>query len=124
MTPTQLTVKEAIEQGYTHYGFDNGDFQHLSQLEDATPEDFQPSEWRGGDAVLANKEPYYMSISGDSIRDVVTDQICDSDEYKDDSGTVEDALKEMDVWQDFAAKINDKLKEHPYWYLTEIKLVP
>lgn len=120
----QLTVKEAIEQGYTHYGYDNGGFQHLSTLEDISPADLEESEWRGGHPVLAQKEPFFMSISADDVRDNVTDHICDQEEYMDDSGTIEDALKEMDIWEGFAAKINDTLKKHPYWYLTEIKLIP
>lgn len=122
--PQQLTVKEAIEQGYTHFGFSTGDFQHLSTIEDAEAGDFLPNEYRGGHAVLAEKQPYYLNIDGDAIRDTLTDQICDSDTYMDDAGTIEDALKEMEGWNEFAAKINDTLKKHPYWILTDIKLIP
>ena len=70
ISPEQLTVKEALEQGYTHYGSNTGDFQHLSRLEDITAEDFESNEWRGGDIVLADKEPYYLNTSaeGSEIR--------------------------------------------------------
>lgn len=120
MTPTELTVKEAIEQGYTHFGYDTGDFQHLSRLEDVSKEDFDGHF----DIVLADKEAYYITTTADRIMSAVSDDICCQDDYKDDTGTVEDALKEMDGWGDFADKINAKLKEHPYWHLTKIKLLP
>lgn len=122
----KMTVSQALAEGYTHWGYDNGEFQHLSLLEDITDDDFKagPAFERCGYIVLAQKEPYHLSITGKGICDIITDDICSQDNYKDDSGTIEDALHEMPEWNAFAEKINAVLKQHPYWYLTEIQLVP
>jgi hypothetical protein len=124
----QLTVKEAIEQGYTNWGHDSkdGGFQRLGEVKDFTNSDFKDAVNYGyGDPVLAQKEPYYMSIDAEQLQELVADQIMSRDDFKDDDlNTIPDALKEIDGWEEFAAKINDKMKELPYWYLTEIKLLP
>lgn len=123
----QLTVKEALEQGYTHWGYDNRDFQHLSRLEGLMEGDFKdgPAFELYGYIVLAQKEPYYLSISSDTVQEIISDHIMSQDNYCDDDfNTVPDALKEVEGWDEFAVKINAKLKEHPYWYLTQIKLIP
>lgn len=124
--PQQLTVKEAIEQGYTHWGYDSGEFQRLGRLEDFSNSDFKDAINYGyGDCVLAEKQPWYLNISAGDMRDMISDHVMAQDNYKDDDyNIIPDALKEVEGWDAFAAKINAKLREHPYWNLTHIKLLP
>lgn len=117
----QLTVKEAIEQGYTHFGREGEDFQHLYQL------DSVDARYIGGDDykyVVADKKAHYLSIDADSIWDMVQDSIMGSSEFSDDTDSIPDSLKAEVPWEEYATKINSVLQGHPYWYLTDIKLVP
>lgn len=118
-----LTVKEAIEQGYTHWGMQIDDFQHLYKLEKISQADFDDANPKYP-IVLAEKEPHYMGMSAESLMEVVIDQIMSSEEFGDDTDTVPDALSEMKGWDEFADRINEVLKGHPYWYLTQIRLIP
>lgn len=116
MNPSQLTVKEAIEQGYTHYGYDNGDFQSLSRLDDITPEDFEYNEWRGGDPVLAEIEPTYVQVeTADLYTDLISDLRDSENCFGDDTDEIDNIVKNAVDWDDIAAKINVALKTRPYY---------
>lgn len=117
----QLTVKEALEQGYTHFGRSGEDFQHLMQLESV---DVNGIDDDGYNYVLANPKAHHLSIDADSIWDMVQDSIMGSSEFSDDTDSIPDALKTEVPWEEYAKKINSVLQGHPYWYLTDIKLVP
>jgi hypothetical protein len=123
-TPKELTVKEAIEQGYTHWGYDNGEYQSVQRLEDVTVEDFEPNEWRGGDPVLADKEPTYVQVeTADLYTDLISNLRDSENCFGDDTDEIDDLVKGAVDWEGIAVKINDALKTRPYYPMTEIKLV-
>lgn len=118
-TSDSLTVKEAIEQGYTRYGYGKEDSIRLFKLEETHGISFDE-----GDIFLAEKEPSFLSASADFIKDsVITDLFSNSD-YDDADDAIGDDLENMEGWQELSDKINAVLKQHPYWYITKIKLVP
>lgn len=117
----QLTVKQAIEQGYTHFGRAGEDFQHLCQLDSVDVNGIGDDIY---EYVLADSKAHHLSIDGDSIWDMVQDSVMASSDFSDDTDAIPDALKEGVPWSEYADKINAVLQNHPYWYLTKIKLVP
>lgn len=121
--PQQLNVKEAIEQGYTHYGAQIDDFQHLFKLEEINHADFDEADPRHP-LVLAEKTPHFFGVSKESLVEMISDDIINSDDYADDTNAIPDDLAEQPFWDEFADKINSVLKSHPYWFLTQIKLIP
>lgn len=118
-----LTVKEAIEQGYTLYGYDSADggFQSLHSIDGLSAEDFEEFT----DMVLAEKEPHYVGVNAIALyQDIIEDLMCSEDCLGDDTVEIDDLVKTAVDWDDIAAKINAALKTRPYYRLTEIKLIP
>jgi len=117
----KLTRKEAIEQGYTYYGQDKGEFQHLYSIENMNEVDFE-----SGPVYLAEKEPYYTpAISPEEVTETLADMVyCQvSDETGDDTDDAYDIVKGLD----FTATtklINEALKDKKYYKLTSIQLTP
>lgn len=124
-TPKELTVKEAIEQGYTHWGYDNGEYQAVQRLEDITAEDFELKEWRGGDPVLADKEPVYVQVKTPDLYTDLIENLRDSGAcFGDDTDEIDDLVKNAVDWEDIATKINAALKTRPFYPMTQTKLIP
>jgi hypothetical protein len=123
--PKSLTVKEALKKGYAHWGYDNGEYQSVSRLEDITPEDFKPSEWIGGVPVLADKEPIYVQVETPDLYNDIISNLRDSENcFGDDTDEIDDLVKGAVDWEDISAKINAALKTRPYYPMTQIKLKP
>lgn len=117
----ELTVSQAIAQGYTLYGYADRDYQSLYNLADIQPQDF---EYAPQSLVLAGSEPQYMSIDGESIWDFVQDSVLANSEICDDTDDIAALLKSEIDWEEIAQKINTALQKKPYYFLTQIKLVP
>lgn len=115
----QLTIPQALEQGYRYYGYEALEWQPLSPLEDCLT--WSPEALKFGTLRLFDKEPIYRSVDENGLRDMVTDAVMDNSSA-DDTEAVPDALKAEVPWKEFADKINAVLKEHPYYRLTDIKL--
>jgi hypothetical protein len=122
----QLTVKEAILQGYVHWGYDNGEYQSVQRLEDITTDDFKPNEWIGGDPVLADKEPTYVQVAetADLYNDLISNLRDSENCFGDDTDEIDELVKNAVDWEDIGAKINAALKTRPYYAMTQIKLLP
>lgn len=121
----KLTVKEAIEQGYTHCGYDTGEWQHVRDITKLDPDDFS-NEYRR--LVLCDPRPSYTGISADDIREVLAERVQNirQDETADDTDNCSDAVNEMELtpFRVLADAINEKLKSEPYYTLTDIELTP
>jgi len=115
----QLTVKEALEQGYEKFCYANEGFQALHDIKEANEQDFA----RGVEII--SKEPFYAGIDADSLKELIAEDIeCNwVDQTGDDTEQVFNAVKELD-FTDMAKMINDKLNAIPYYRSTGIKLVP
>lgn len=121
MRTEQLTVKEATEQGYTKFGFDDEKWQSVMDLSEAQDYFDHPK----GDLVLFSKKQYSPSIDADTIKELLAEHISinHADETGDDTDNVYDSVKELDFEQT-AQMINDKLETAAYWMATNIKLIP
>lgn len=116
----ELTVKEAINQGYTKYGFGSREWQTTEDLHDDIFNEVKEEDWP--DLFLFSKESDFPSITATQIADRLSDSIAedDCDESGRPDGEVYDTVAAID-YTEIAAKINDALKKHEYWMLTNIK---
>jgi len=118
----QLTVKEAIKQGYTLYGFGNREWQSTNDLHDDIFDEIEEDEW--GDIFLFEKKSNQPIITTTEISEMLADHISenDADECGREDDCVYKAVDELDFSQT-AEMINKELSKHKYWMITDIKLV-
>lgn len=116
----QMTKSEALKAGYTMYGVDGQEFQHMNNIADMTDEDFNDPR---GNLLVCDNEAHYASIDGDTIYDMVQDSIMGNSEFHDDTDEIPDMLKAEINWDEIAEKVNAVCKKRPYYFLTKIQLV-
>ncbi|NRB81994.1 MAG: hypothetical protein HRU38_25635 [Saccharospirillaceae bacterium] len=118
----QLTVKEAIKQGYKYYGFGNKEWQTAEELDDGVFAEVDEDDW--DDLVLFEKNASQPTIDSRTIANMLADYIADQD--SNDCGRDDDCVyktvEEMD-FKKVAENINKELEQHKYWMITDIKLV-
>ena len=118
----KLTLKEALEQGYTKCGTDASGWQHLYELSDLSSADFEGNT----KYFLADKEAQYHLRNTNDLSEMIADRI--SDDYADETGCddVNDILEEIKKidFSSVCRRINNVMTRHPYWMLTKIQLVP
>lgn len=118
-----LTLKEALEQGYTYccYGHPSNGYQSLYDLSTITQQDIEESE-----IYLAGKHTFRpRGITNEELKELIAEDIWRNHEENtgDDTYTIYDAIKEID-FQDVADRIDKVLNKHnTFRYITEIKLV-
>lgn len=114
--PIQLTVKEAIEQGYTRYCQESS--EGCWKLKDVKnlPTNKDPF-------YLVNKDPTYLTMRPEELYEDLVENFAISRDADDDDGRIGDAIVEAVDWNEIAAKITDNLKKCPIYYPTKIKLV-
>jgi len=119
----KLTIKEALEQGYTMYGVANKEWQHANEINDDVFKEVHRDDW--GDIVLFEQNSSCPSIDKKYMAEMLADHISDNDsqECARDDDSVYKTVKEID-YTDIVAKINKELEQHKYWMLTTIKLIP
>jgi hypothetical protein len=120
-TTTGLTIKQALEQGYTKYGFSGRDWQTANDLDDGVFEEVPEDQW--DDLVLFDKNEQYPSMSAKQMADLLAEKISEDDgeECGRDDDCVYKTVQSFD-FSKITAKLNDELKQHRYWMLTDIKL--
>lgn len=120
----ELTIKEAIAQGYVHAGQPYTDWQSLQKLEDLTDEDL---EMHKDGLHLFTKEYRVPSITVDTVKEMVADSIEQSwgdESGDDDTERVFKAVMELD--DDFAKivkAVNAKVDHIKCYDCTDIKLI-
>lgn len=118
----KLTIKEALEQGYTKVGTDASGWQHLYELSDLSAVDFEGNT----KYFLADKEAQYHLRNTKDLAEMIADRI--SDDFADETGCDDvDAIFQELKAIDFSAicqKINYVMTSHPYWTITKIQLIP
>jgi hypothetical protein len=119
-----LTVKQAIEEGYTLCGFANKDWQSLIPLEDITDEYFKDSSYNGK-LVLAEKQSHSYLVDAETFRDLLADTVGENyrQECADDTDEIEELIKEVD-FTEIVNTINEKISVKKWWILTNIELNP
>ena len=118
---TQLTVKEALEQGYTLAGrSDEHGYQCLYSIDAMIEDDFKDDHF-----VLAEKDGNSPTVDADSIAEMIINDIkCDELCFNDDTNEIDNIVKEAVDFKELAEKINVALESHKYYRLTKIKLLP
>lgn len=118
----KLTLKEALEQGYTKCGFDATGWQSLHEISDLSDSDFE------GEIkyFLACKEPQYHLRNTKDLAEMIADRI--SDDFADETGCdyIKDIFEELKAidFSSVCQKINYVMTSHPYWTITKIQLIP
>lgn len=118
----KLTVKEAIEQGYTHFGFADQEFQHLLSI--AT--DLNVSTFKKKVCLFGKEPSSCASISREEIADMLADHMSSSvgeDTGDDDTDDIYDIIIKLDFGP-CAEMINSALSHKKYYSLTKIELIP
>lgn len=116
----QLTVKQALEQGYTLCGQDKGEFSILNNIGDMGHiDDFYDN------TVIAEKEGISCGTDPESLKEHVAEYFENmwADETGDDRAMVYDAIMEMD-FSEITDKISEQINHIKSYKLTTIKLVP
>jgi len=118
----KLTVKEALEQGYTKVGTKTNDWQSLVDLEDIKDFDSRETTF-----YLADKKSNSPSTSVEDIKELLVEHISvnHSDETGDDTDDVYDLLNaiELSEFEPLVEKINKVLEAKTYHWLTDIQLI-
>lgn len=119
----QLTVKQALEQGYTHYGYEKWtDYQRLCSIEDISEDDFN-----AGVILLAQKEKHFFTVDEDDIKEAVVDTLVSNycDQSGDDDGdNIHTELSDLIQVADLVNVVNEFFAKHSWRYLTKIELIP
>jgi len=119
---SELTVKEAIKQGYKYYGFGNKEWQTAEVLDDGVFAEVNEDDW--DDLVLFEKKSSQPTIDSETIANMLADYIADNDanDCGRDDNCVFKTVEAID-FKDTANKINKELEQHKYWMITDIKLI-
>ncbi len=110
----QLTVKEALDQGYKYCM--NGDAECAYGIEENL--DFTTKDW-----YLLSKEPSPYQIADNEIMDLLCDNIGCQEEVGDDDGELADIVATVD-FSEITAAVNNALKKNTYYRSTDIELIP
>ena len=115
MEKKQLTIKEALEQGYTHYTLDqSGDCAKLSET--------TKIDLSNGKYLLLEKVGRTFSIDAGTIQDILSDYILNQDEFSLEDDTLHDELAEAD-FEKISELVNVGFKTR-FRFPTEIELIP
>ncbi len=116
----KMTIKEALEAGYTHCGYAGVEYQSLMLIEHVDEDNFE----FGGEILIAEKEGLKPIASAEKIREMIADQM-ESDwgnDTQDDTEEVYNTIIKMD-FSDVADRINKALESKQSFLLTNIELV-
>jgi hypothetical protein len=120
----QLSVKEALEQGYTHFGYEGMEYQPLNAIEDFSAEDISKTP------LLFTKEFTVPSIDVETIKELIGDYLWNQwvdETLDDDAVALHREVKEMPdvLFEPIESAVNEEMaKYHKYYRLTDIKLIP
>lgn len=116
-----LTLRQATDQGYTHYGYGDVGWQHAQEIHDDLFKD--EAEHNHDNLYLFSKKSNTPSITAKVIAELLSDHIGDEDgrECMRDDDVVYKTVQKID-FTETANKINQELEQHRYWMLTDIKL--
>lgn len=116
----QLTVKEALEQGYEYYVYDDDGYQALKHISD------MDMDFTRDDISIINKDSYSPAgLDAKSIAETLAEIINDAHVWDsgDDTDQVYDAIIAID-FRDVEERIDQALGKLIYYRSSDIKLVP
>lgn len=114
----QLTVKEALEHGFTHYSSEGDEYN--KRIDKIQPEYFPESP-----VYLVDKDnSYYFSISAKAIEETILEKlIYEQDEVSDPDSKLAELASEADFGK-LAEDINARMAAIKFSDLTDIELIP
>lgn len=116
----QLTVKEALEQGYEYYVYNDDGYQALNHIS------YMEMDFKRDDISIVNKDSYHpLGLDAKSIAELLAETInynhaCDSG---DDTEQVYNAIMDID-FSDVEQRISEALSKLHYYRSSNIKLIP
>lgn len=118
----QMTVAEALKDGYEYYLYADGDrWQSLREIEGyIDPEEFKKHP------VLVEKEGQSVWVpSSEDLGELIADHMQGNwdDETGDDASDVYDSVKEID-FSEMRKQIEKAVEGKTYYRATKIKLIP
>lgn len=115
----QITIKEALEQGYTRCGYEGVDYQNLMDISTLINEDFHKT------ILVAKPEAHSVSISSEGVIDYLCD-IYSEESPDDDHFDIELCFKEKkELIEKFVSDMNEVYSQKQWWYLSNsIELIP
>lgn len=116
----EMTVKQALEEGYEYYVYDSDGWQALNYISD-NEMDFERS-----DIVLVKKETVSPAgIDSKAIAELIAEhlEVNHSDDTGDDTEQVYDIIKKLD-FSDVEKQIDEALNAIKYYTSSGIKLIP
>ena len=121
----QLTVKEALEQGYENFFYNSDGWQGMKYIADI--EKGYKVDWSRDDIFIVEKNPTQaISLSEGELKDLIVDHF-DGQYYdvtnNDDSNVISDAFSGMD-FNPFEDAIEKVLEGVTFYRPTDIKLIP
>jgi len=123
----QLTVKEALEQGYVNFFYNSDGWQNMKYISDIGKEHYSV-DWSRDDIYIVEKEAKQcISLSENELKEMILDQLeCSHSDVtgSDDSyNTIQDAFSEFN-WKPFEDAIEKILEGITAYRSTDIKLIP
>jgi len=121
----QLTVKQALEEGYTHFVYASDGYQAIKGIEDVL-KDEKAIDFSRDDIYIVSKEPFHPSApDNEELKDLIAEHVWVNhhDNTGDDTDAVFDAVKAID-FNDISERIQSALNGLNYYHQTNIKLVP
>lgn len=113
----KMTVKEALNNGYTKCGIEGEQWQTLMNVEEV---DFEQDKV----IVLAGIEEEQPTITDVDFKELIGDYLNDPDNCGGrDDDEIYDAVEEMD-FSKIVDKINFKMKDFGFRMMTDIVLIP
>ncbi len=115
----KITIKEALEQGYTQCGYKGVDYQNLMDIATLINEDFHKT------ILVAKPEAHSVSISSCEIIEYLCDRYSE-ESPDDDNFDIELCLKEKkELIEKFVSDMNEVYSKKQWWYLSNtIELIP
>lgn len=121
-TIKQLTVKEALEQGYESFVYDSDGYQSIK------PIDIEDINWSRDDISLVEKESFSpIGLEEDILKEMIIESIWNNhyENTGDDTNAIEDSLKPLNLdLSKIKLQIDEALSELKYYKSSGIKLIP
>ncbi len=122
----QLTIKQALEQGYTLCGrSDYQEYQILMSFEDFSKDDFDDAKECGYKFILANKDEIYHTTNAKELMDFAIDDFDNDENFAlDDTGEMQSIIKkETEFFEEMATRLNAIYRKHGIYKMTDIELI-
>lgn len=117
---TQLTVQQAIAEGFEYAGIKGEQFQRVASIDGIGIDALKTGKY-----YLATKEKTHPTINAASLLDLISNQVDSEwyDETHDDDSGVYESLAGIDLTE-ITALMNESLKKVWNVKITDIQLIP